>query len=643
MSSAGGSHSYRPEIDGLRALAVLAVIINHFDAKLLPSGYLGVDIFFAISGYVITATLLKRHEADTNLGEFLIDFYSRRIKRLLPALLLCVLVGGMLTLALSPTPKPSVRTGVAALFGFANIELFASGLDYFSPETETNAFLHTWSLGVEEQFYLLFPALLWWALRRAPRVPARTTALIGLALVSAVAFAAVYPRNTQAAYYLLPFRVWELGAGCLTATMLNTHAHLAARIPTTIVAVALVALLFVPLTLAVAATFAAVLLGCLLIAGLGPGTIAFKVFTRPAIVATGLISYSLYLWHWPILLLPTLLPGDAPGWLPLAQAVLILAAATASYRYVEQPLRYATWSAKPLLTIAYGSAAATAGCAGMLAAIAYAPTAPRANAAHLQASWFIDHATGRYLETCHMQKAFRADIADTCFTAAKPGQASLYLIGDSHARNYLPALREAFGDLAISYVTMGSGCAYLPADMARKAADVACPDYVSYMDKALADRLRSGDVVVVGQKLYRAPERQSAHYIDFITAFAARMANFGVRVVLLDGTYPPDSAPEVCVGTSERRRGCFSDAATVAQAYSGFDALAGDAHNKAANLFYAPLRLGLCEGQRCGQTLHGAAIWHDRGHITEAAARALAPLLKRHLEVAGFDGGPKRQ
>lgn len=217
------------------------------------------------------------------------------------------------------------------------------------------------------------------------------------------------------------------------------------------------------------------------------------------------------------------------------------------------------------------------------------------------------------------------------------GQASLYLIGDSHARNYLPAIREAFRDYAVSYVTMGYGCAYLPADMAREAAEVACPDYVAFMDKALAERLQPGDVVVVGQKLYKEDKRQTAHYVDHIVTFAARLAGRGVRVVLLDGTYPPDSAPELCVGASERRRGCFSNAATVAQAYAAFDALATEAHGKATNLFYAPLRLGLCENQRCGQTLQGAAVWHDRGHITEAAARALAPLLRRHLEAAGFD------
>ena len=151
--------SYRPEIDGLRAFAVIAVIINHFNKELLPSGYLGVDIFFVISGFVITSSLYQR-TAQT-FSEFLSGFYERRVKRLVPALVFFVLVMSLLICLFNPDPDLSLKTGLASLFGVSNFYLLKQSTDYFSSSTELNVFTHTWSLGVEEQFYLLFPLLAW--------------------------------------------------------------------------------------------------------------------------------------------------------------------------------------------------------------------------------------------------------------------------------------------------------------------------------------------------------------------------------------------------------------------------------------------------------------------------------------------------
>ena len=151
---------YRPEIDGLRALAVLAVILYHVDHAWLPSGYLGVDIFFVISGFVITASLLSRtHETAS---DFLLGFYSRRFKRILPALVVFVLVAGGAIAFFSPG-GPSLRTGLAALFGLSNVYLFRESADYFAQAADLNMFTHTWSLGVEEQFYFVYPLLVWFS------------------------------------------------------------------------------------------------------------------------------------------------------------------------------------------------------------------------------------------------------------------------------------------------------------------------------------------------------------------------------------------------------------------------------------------------------------------------------------------------
>ena len=150
---------YRPEIDGLRAFAVIAVIINHFNKEILPNGYLGVDIFFVISGFVITSSLYQR--PSKNFKDFISGFYERRIKRLIPALSVFVLITSIGICLFNSEPGSSLKTGLTSLFGLSNLYLLKNSTDYFALSSELNVFTHTWSLGVEEQFYILFPCLLY--------------------------------------------------------------------------------------------------------------------------------------------------------------------------------------------------------------------------------------------------------------------------------------------------------------------------------------------------------------------------------------------------------------------------------------------------------------------------------------------------
>jgi peptidoglycan/LPS O-acetylase OafA/YrhL len=318
---------YRPEIDGLRAFAVVAVIINHFNKELLPSGYLGVDIFFVVSGFVITSSLAGR--PSKNLGDFLVGFYTRRIKRLVPALVLFVLITSILICLFNPTPGDSLRTGIASLFGLSNLYLLRQSTDYFAASTELNVFTHTWSLGVEEQFYFLFPFLVWFT--GFGRLAAKGSKNLfwvmgGLSVTSLIAFVYSYKTNQPAAYFLIPTRLWEMGAGCLLFLSMkhfNSFFRTLEKIPPLIVTGAIVAVLFA-LQFAVQATFTIVILTVVLITCLRTGTSAYKLFTHPRVVYIGLISYSLYLWHWGVLSLSRWTIGIHWWAMPLQIALMLL-------------------------------------------------------------------------------------------------------------------------------------------------------------------------------------------------------------------------------------------------------------------------------------------------------------------------------
>jgi peptidoglycan/LPS O-acetylase OafA/YrhL len=219
----------------LRAVAVLAVLINHLNEHLLPGGYLGVDIFFVISGFVVTASLARRK--DANWREFLQRFYQRRFKRLLPALIINVFVVSILFAAfaspLDDVRVPSLRTGITSLIGVSNLYLLKQGTDYFALNTQFNPFTHTWSLGVEEQYYLLWPILL--LICGAGIVGTKHTARkLGLMSIILLAGSLAYylflnsTGQQAASFFLMPARFWELSAGSL-AFLIHSKSATTAR------------------------------------------------------------------------------------------------------------------------------------------------------------------------------------------------------------------------------------------------------------------------------------------------------------------------------------------------------------------------------------------------------------------------------
>ncbi|MDA7676980.1 acyltransferase [bacterium] len=348
---------YRPEIDGLRAFAVVSVIVNHFNKDLLPGGYLGVDIFFVISGYVITSSLFGRNSKD--FKDFIIGFYERRIKRLIPALAAFVVLTAIAAHLLIQNAGTFYITGALSLFGVSNLYIMSQVGGYWGFNASINPFTQTWSLGVEEQFYLLFPFLIWFTgFGRQTKNGARNLFLVlgALAVLSLINFLYLYPSNQSAAYFLMPFRFWEMATGCLIFIGFQKRApveQFLEKVPPLLVVGIIVGVMYLPLSWGEASTVAVVVLTSALIACLKNQTAAFNIFTSPKIVYVGLISYSLYLWHWGILVLARWSIGITKVTvIPLL--VLIFCMAVLSYEAIEKNTRRSAWSSRRFLTIGKG-------------------------------------------------------------------------------------------------------------------------------------------------------------------------------------------------------------------------------------------------------------------------------------------------
>jgi peptidoglycan/LPS O-acetylase OafA/YrhL len=345
---------YFPYIDGLRAFAVLSVLIYHLNAAWLPGGFVGVDIFFVISGFVVSASIASFR--GQGLGAFLAYFYARRIKRIFPALIVCLLITGYVSALFIPSSWLSAvnqQTGLYAFFGLSNFILASTGRDYFAPTTEFNPYTHTWSLAVEEQFYLVFPFLFlaWLASRRGRWL---SVALFAVGLLASVLFAAWQSAASPTqAYFLSPSRFWELAAGVLLYQLITLRPVLSARPSGRLRGVlgglsllALIASFFVstperfPMPGALLAVVAT--LGLIWSLHLREDlTRLHRLLGSKPLVAVGKISYSLYLWHWPVFVLFRWTLGLESPLLRVLAVALAFALAILSYRFVENPLRHA--------------------------------------------------------------------------------------------------------------------------------------------------------------------------------------------------------------------------------------------------------------------------------------------------------------
>jgi peptidoglycan/LPS O-acetylase OafA/YrhL len=447
---------FRPDIEGLRAVAILLVVAAHAGVPWLAGGFTGVDVFFVLSGFLITGKLTEEAVASGRIR--LLRFYVGRFRRLLPALLLMLLVVGLAsTWLLSPSEQITqfFAAQMAALW-LSNVHFALGNLDYFAAGSESNLYLHTWSLGVEEQFYLLWPALVLWLLARdgAPNLTRLRRGLLAVLVTSLLACILLTPTEPLLAFYMMPLRAWQFAAGALVWLVFARSEPSTPLISRTAPALGLLGLLLIlacgiwldarrayPGIWAILPTLGAVLVVLAGSLSTGQHGAAYRLLSLPPLQWIGRISYSWYLWHWPALLLGHAL-SDSNN--PSYQALLVaisLALATLSHALVEAPLRrWKQWLVSP-------KAAALASVASM-AAIGllvghWSQEAQNAVKSPLFQRYAAARADAPIIYRMGCDEWYRSARVRACSFGNTNAEHTAVLLGDSHAGQWFAAIQKA--------------------------------------------------------------------------------------------------------------------------------------------------------------------------------------------------------
>lgn len=631
--------TYRPDIDGLRTLAVVPVILFHAGATWLPGGFVGVDIFFVISGYLISSIILREAAA----GDFsFLRFYERRLRRIIPPLLVMLVVTVVVfqVISLPDQAQQTAESGIAALLSVSNFYFWRTS-GYFAPAAEFMPLLHTWSLAVEEQFYLLFPVIVLALIKL--RLPLKWVFVIGTAAAFAVGYY-LSVAKPSVAYYLLPARAWELAIGAVLAV--GVVPALKGRtvqelVPAIGVGLIVFSLFYIRSDMVFPGWVA--LMPCLgaamVIHAGGQSFVSRNILSARPVVFVGLLSYSLYLWHWPVLTALRMRTASAHLDMPVAVAGIIVTFLLAwlSWRYVERPFRNRhEMSIKGMLWRLGAGSALAAGITVVSVANGGFPSRLSDKGHQLLAGAF---------DTQHFQHCPEGSFDLACHFGPSNEPTRLVVIGDSHT----PMLHGPMGEVAEKIGGRGtlwwqSACPLL--DGAWRENDGYREVCSSFKEQVFA-RLQSlpdlETVILVGSwagqlSLNRDPvinpfvdgESRGISESDSLQAFArslkrtlGKLDGLNIEVVVLGAS--PGAAFDVpralaLADLNGVDKSEFLQAVEVRGVQMKLDALIKSVTDNRKRVRYVPVWDVFCPDEMCSLTIENAPIYSDANHLSGRGA-----------------------
>lgn len=632
-----GKHlAYRPDIDGLRALAVLAVVIFHFNKKWLPGGFVGVDIFFVISGFLITGIVARQVAAGTFSFA---DFYMRRVRRILPAALfttLTTLVFGSVFM-LPDDAKALSLSAVASTISAANI-YFWKFLDtsYFASSSDTVPLLHMWSLGVEEQFYLIWPALLLLTLKFG----GRTTTVVVAAIIAAASF--WYGESKLAAdptfsYYMLPSRAGELLIGGIaffgSEAFKGRVSHLYAQAMAVAGALLLAwSLAFVretegfPGFISVVPAVGAALV---MAAGSFGKTLVGSILAIRPMVAIGLVSFSLYLWHWPVLAFYRYAFGEPNAMGNLACLAIMVTLTMVSYYLIEVPFRgNKGWKFTLAIPTSVAAALSLAGALyisnGMLS-----PITPDGYQEALAANRSASAPAASAPYVC--QGTFKAYLftAEKCVFGDTTKPPTAFLIGDSNAAHFAGYLNEIAKTQGVAVRNVEHhACPPFPGQRSlryiKDGYKVSCP---AYFEK-IRNQIGKYETIIVGASWPSYYSVDKTAFFEDFEAMLDELSQNGKHVII---------ALKVPIFNAIDRQ-CSEKALKIPFMDCGEKSVFADSGETSlnkeiikrieqrTNVSYFGVRELICDGKICSAFSGNSQIYYDAGHLSRAGSEKLGQI-----------------